>query len=226
MLNGLEHTAILSHFFTFISGSSSRLLRIRFSADLTMYWFPVYHFRCKEFNPFVIWIWNQNIAISTIVGTSSHNILYWVVVHLIEIWDHWRIFELTNYSHRYSLQFVFRLVTTSLSSENKTIKSRIFEELYIPIFYSDFLIYRWWLRYLYNFFFCRYKVFELILIYVTTSVSRKINTSCIKFKIMTQRYIQHRWSLGYIWGLTFYFHVENMSTLFHLKGRFGEIKLV
>jgi hypothetical protein len=50
----------------------SRLLRIRFSADLTMYWFPVYHFRCKEFKPSVIWIWNQNIDISTIVGTSSH----------------------------------------------------------------------------------------------------------------------------------------------------------
>jgi hypothetical protein len=53
---------------TFITG----LLRIRFSADLTMYWFPVYHFRCMKFKPLVIWIWNQNIAISTIVGTSSH----------------------------------------------------------------------------------------------------------------------------------------------------------
>ena len=57
---------------TFITGSSSRLLRIRFSADLSMYWFPVYHFRCMKFKPLVIWIWNQNIAISTIVGTSSH----------------------------------------------------------------------------------------------------------------------------------------------------------
>ena len=46
---------------TLITGSSSRLLRIRFSADLTM-----------KFKPLVIWIWNQNIAISTIVGTSSH----------------------------------------------------------------------------------------------------------------------------------------------------------
>ena len=51
---------------TLVTGSSSRLLRIRFSADLTMYWFPV-------FKPLVIWIWNQNIAIFTIVGTSSHN---------------------------------------------------------------------------------------------------------------------------------------------------------
>ena len=50
----------------------SRLLRIRFSADLTMYWFPVSHFRCKECKSLVIWIRNQNIAISTIVGTSSH----------------------------------------------------------------------------------------------------------------------------------------------------------
>jgi hypothetical protein len=57
---------------TLITGSSSRLLRIRFSADLSMYWFPVYHFRCMKFKPLVIWIWNQNIAISTIVGTSSH----------------------------------------------------------------------------------------------------------------------------------------------------------
>ena len=72
MFNGLEHTAILSHFLTFIAGSSSRLLCIRFSTYLSLYWFPVCHFRCKEFNPLVIWIWNQNIAISTIVGTSSH----------------------------------------------------------------------------------------------------------------------------------------------------------
>jgi hypothetical protein len=55
---------------TLITGSSSRLLRILFSADLTMYWFPVCHFRCMKFKPLVIWIWNQNIAISTIVGTS------------------------------------------------------------------------------------------------------------------------------------------------------------
>ena len=60
---------------TLITGSSSRLLRIRFSADLAMYWFPVYHFRCMKFKPLVIWIWNQNIAISTIVGTSSHIII-------------------------------------------------------------------------------------------------------------------------------------------------------
>jgi hypothetical protein len=58
---------------TLVTGSSSRLLRIRFSADLTMYWFPVYHFRCMKFKPLGIWIWNQNIGISTIVGTSSHN---------------------------------------------------------------------------------------------------------------------------------------------------------
>ena len=76
MFNGLEHTAILSHFLTFLS--SSRLLRIRFSADLTMYWFPVRYFRCMKICPLVIWIWNQNIAISTIVGTSSHiiNLMY------------------------------------------------------------------------------------------------------------------------------------------------------
>ena len=55
-----------------ITGSSSRLLRIRFSADLTMLWFPVCHFRCMTFKPLVIWIWNKNISISTIVGTSSH----------------------------------------------------------------------------------------------------------------------------------------------------------
>ena len=55
---------------TLITGISSRLLCIRFSADLTIYWFPVCHFRCMK--PLVIWIWNQNIAISTIVGTSSH----------------------------------------------------------------------------------------------------------------------------------------------------------
>ena len=75
MFNGLEHTAILNHFLTFITGSSSRLLCIRISAAVSLYWFPVRHFRCKEFNPLVIWIWNQNIAIFTIVGTSSHNIL-------------------------------------------------------------------------------------------------------------------------------------------------------
>ena len=65
---------------TLITESSSRLLRIRISADLTMYWFPVCHFRCMKFKPLVIWIWNQNIAISTIVGTSSHGKL-----HILEI---------------------------------------------------------------------------------------------------------------------------------------------
>ena len=39
---------------TLITGSSSRLLHIRFSADLTMYWFPVYHFRCMKFKLLVI----------------------------------------------------------------------------------------------------------------------------------------------------------------------------
>jgi hypothetical protein len=53
---------------TWITGSSSRLLRIRFSADLTMYWFSVCYFRYMKFKPLVIWTWNQNIAISTIVG--------------------------------------------------------------------------------------------------------------------------------------------------------------
>jgi hypothetical protein len=47
----MKHTAILSHFLTFITGSSSRLLRIRISAAVTLYWFPVRHFWCKEFNP-------------------------------------------------------------------------------------------------------------------------------------------------------------------------------
>ena len=73
LFNGLEHTAILSQFLTIITGNSSRLLRIRISAATTPYWFPLRHFRWKEFNPLVIWIWNQNIATSTIVGTSSHN---------------------------------------------------------------------------------------------------------------------------------------------------------
>ena len=41
MCNGLEHTAILSYVITFIAGSSSRLLRIRFSAPATLYWFLV-----------------------------------------------------------------------------------------------------------------------------------------------------------------------------------------
>ena len=91
MFNGLEHTAILSHFLTFIAGSSLRLLRIRFSAAVTLYWFPVRHFRCKEFNPLVIWIWNQNIAISTIVGISSHITIviltqagYWFILRFCE----------------------------------------------------------------------------------------------------------------------------------------------
>ena len=41
MFNGIEHTASLRHFLTFITGSSSRLLRIQFSAAVTLYWFPV-----------------------------------------------------------------------------------------------------------------------------------------------------------------------------------------
>jgi hypothetical protein len=70
---GYMFNGILSHFLTFITRSSSRgLLRIRISAAVTLYWFSVCHFRSMEFCPLVIWIWNQNIAISTIVGTSSH----------------------------------------------------------------------------------------------------------------------------------------------------------
>jgi hypothetical protein len=75
MFNGLEHTAIFESFFNIHNGSSSRLLHIGFSAYLTMYQFQVCHFRYKEYNPLVIWIWNQNIAMSTIVGTSSHNMI-------------------------------------------------------------------------------------------------------------------------------------------------------
>ena len=41
MFNRLEHTAMLSHFLTFITGSSPRLLRIRISEDVTLDWFPV-----------------------------------------------------------------------------------------------------------------------------------------------------------------------------------------
>jgi hypothetical protein len=46
---------------TFITGSSSRLLRIPFSADLTMYWFPVCHFRCMKFKPLVIWQYHYQL---------------------------------------------------------------------------------------------------------------------------------------------------------------------
>ena len=84
MLNGLEHTAILSHILTCITGSSSRVSTIHttfyltsllqiFSADLAMYWFPVCHFRCMKFKPLSDM---ENIAISTIVGTSSHIKMY------------------------------------------------------------------------------------------------------------------------------------------------------
>jgi hypothetical protein len=67
---------------TLITGSSSRLLCIRFSADLTMYWFPVYHFR------------NQNIAISTIFLLVRVH-LWWFPPPLVEyfyvsMWRHWR----------------------------------------------------------------------------------------------------------------------------------------
>ena len=41
MFNGLEHNAIVSNFLIFITGSSSRLLRIRMFAAITLYWFPV-----------------------------------------------------------------------------------------------------------------------------------------------------------------------------------------
>ena len=41
MFNRLEHNAILSNFLIFITGSSSRLLRIRMFAAITLYWFPV-----------------------------------------------------------------------------------------------------------------------------------------------------------------------------------------
>ena len=91
MLNKLEHTAILSHFLIFITGSSSKLLRIRISAAVTLYWFTVRYFRCKEFNPLVIWIWNQNIAMSTIVGTSSHIICLLYLLFFNFLWQYTNI---------------------------------------------------------------------------------------------------------------------------------------
>ena len=81
----------------------SRLLR--FSADLTMYWLPVCHFRCMKFKPLVIWIWNQNIAISTIVGTSSHINLFITSARPLKsicslfwlyIWDHYVYIHVYN----------------------------------------------------------------------------------------------------------------------------------
>ena len=54
--------------------TSTRLLRILTESNSTCIGFRLRHFRCKEFYPLVLclWIWNQNIAISTIVGTLSH----------------------------------------------------------------------------------------------------------------------------------------------------------
>ena len=55
-----------------VGGTTTLDRECRISAAVTLYWFPMRHFRFKEFNSLVIWIWNPNIAISTIVGTSSH----------------------------------------------------------------------------------------------------------------------------------------------------------
>ena len=107
---------------TSITGSSSRLLRIRFSADLSMYWFPVCHFRCIKFKPLVIWIWNQNIAISTIVRTSSHIILFnpfsflvpkrlldYLVVQEFDLYLTWRRLFQIRFMCRCSGIYVFTL---------------------------------------------------------------------------------------------------------------------
>ena len=107
---------------TCITGSSSRLLRIRFSADLSMYWFPVCHFRCIKFKPLVIWIWNQNIAISTIVRTSSHIILFnpfsflvpkrlldYLVVQEFDLYLTWRRLFQIRFMCRCSGIYVFTL---------------------------------------------------------------------------------------------------------------------
>ena len=89
MFNGIEHTATLSNFLTFITGSSSRLLRIKIYAAITLYWFPMHHFRYKEFNTLVIWILNQNIAIFTIVANSSHNMIIGVTYNInSDIWTY------------------------------------------------------------------------------------------------------------------------------------------
>jgi hypothetical protein len=37
--------------------------------QITLYWFPVASFPVQGFCPLVLWIWNKNIAISTIVET-------------------------------------------------------------------------------------------------------------------------------------------------------------
>jgi hypothetical protein len=38
----------------------------------SLHYFDALNERDMKFKPLVIWIWNQNIAISTIIGTSSH----------------------------------------------------------------------------------------------------------------------------------------------------------
>ena len=104
---------------TLITGSSSRLLCIRFSADLTMYWFPVYHFR------------NQNIAISTIFLLVRVH-LWWFPPPLVEyfyvsMWRHWR----------HILGVLFLVLTGTVS---------IFEslaEIYIFVYTFGIIFYFW-----------------------------------------------------------------------------------
>jgi hypothetical protein len=62
IMGGLPKYVVFS---TLVLGTTStRLLRIRTESNSTSIGFRLRHFRCKEFYPLVLWIWNQNIAIS------------------------------------------------------------------------------------------------------------------------------------------------------------------
>jgi hypothetical protein len=83
MFNGLEHTAILSHFITFITGSSSRLLRIRFSA-LFSFFDDVKNYSIFQLSQFCIFILHFAIKVKLVwdeVPTMVEIAILWFQIH-------------------------------------------------------------------------------------------------------------------------------------------------
>jgi hypothetical protein len=68
----IQNPIFSKKYFKAISGQIFMKFISRHAEFLEFYWFPGCHFRGMKFKSLEIWIWNQDIAISIIVGTSSH----------------------------------------------------------------------------------------------------------------------------------------------------------
>jgi len=93
----------------------------------------------------------------------------------------------------------------------------LFHDYWFADLPSDVFLLLWYLRLYWSFWLC---FMEPNIIYMTTSISRRLNILCIKFNISTLWSLQQRWSPSYMWVLAVYWHVEHtcMASPFQKDG--------